>query len=121
VFGRSATDNMLRQVGRTIASAMRRTSDIVARLANDEFLLLGVSMEEGSAREHAEHIAGRIRALAIHHPRSRTGRYLTVSVGVVTVAPPRDRGSDTLIEAAQRALVTAKERGGNTVVSGAIG
>jgi diguanylate cyclase (GGDEF)-like protein len=120
VFGRSATDNMLRQVGRTIASAMRRTSDIVARLANDEFLLLGVSMEEDRAREHAEHIAGRIRALAIHHPRSRTGRYLTVSVGVVTSVPPRDRGSEVLIEAAQRALVTAKERGGNTVVAGSI-
>ncbi len=120
VFGRSATDNVLRQVGRTIASAMRRTSDIVARLANDEFLLLGVSMEEGRAREHAEQIAGRIRALAIHHPRSRTGRYLTVSIGVVTVVPPRDRGSDGLIEAAQRSLVAAKERGGNSVVSGAL-
>jgi diguanylate cyclase (GGDEF)-like protein len=120
VFGRSATDNMLRQVGRTIASAMRRTSDIVARLASDEFLLLGVSMEEDRAREHAEHIAGRIRALAIHHPRSRTGRYLTVSVGVVTVVPPRDRGSDALIEAAQRALVSAKERGGNSVIAGTI-
>lgn len=121
VFGRSATDNMLRQVGRTIASAMRRTSDIVARLASDEFLLLGVSMEEGRAREHAEHIAGRIRALAIHHPRSRTGRYLTVSVGVVTVVPPRDRGSEALVEAAQRALVTAKDRGGNVVVAGVMG
>ena len=120
VFGRSATDNMLRQVGRTIASSMRRPSDIVARLASDEFLLLGVSMEEGLAREHAEHIAGRIRALAIHHPRSRTGRYLTVSVGVVTVVPPRDRGSDALIEAARRALVTSKERGGNAVVAGTI-
>ena len=120
VFGRSATDNMLRQVGRTIASAMRRTSDIVARLANDEFLLLGVSMEEGRAREHAEHIAGRVRALAIHHPRSRTGRYLTVSVGVVTVVPPRDRGSEALLEAAQRALASAKERGGNSVVAGAV-
>jgi diguanylate cyclase (GGDEF)-like protein len=120
VFGRSATDNMLRQVGRTIASAMRRTSDIVARLANDEFLLLGVSMEEGRARAHAEHIAGRVRALAIHHPRSRTGRYLTVSVGVVTVVPPRDRDSDVFLGAAQRALASAKERGGNTVVLGQI-
>jgi len=120
VFGRGATDNVLRQVGRTIASTMRRTSDIVARLASDEFLLLGVSMDEGRAREHAEHIAGRVRALAIHHPRSRTGRYLTVSVGVVTVVPPRDRGSEALLEAAQRALAGAKDRGGNSVVSGVI-
>lgn len=121
VFGRSATDNVLRQVGRTIASAMRRTSDIVARLASDEFLLLGVSMEEGRAREHAEHIAGRVRALAIHHPRSRTGRYLTVSVGVVTVVPPRDQPVEVLLEAARRALSRAKEQGGNCVVAARLG
>lgn len=120
VFGRGATDNMLRQVGRTIASVMRRTSDVVARLANDEFLLLGVSMEEARAREHAEKIAGRVRALAIHHPRSRTGRYLTVSMGIVTVLPPRDQPMEVLLEAARRALVQAKERGGNCVVVGGL-
>jgi PleD family two-component response regulator len=44
-----------------------------------------------------------------------------VSIGVVTVAPPRDRGSETLTESAQRALATAKERGGNMVIAGVIG
>ncbi len=120
VFGRSATENMLRQVGRTIASAMRRTSDVVARLANDEFLVLGVSMEDARARDHAEHIAGRVRALAIHHPRSRTGRYLTVSVGVVTAVASRSVGSEALLEAVQQALVRAKEQGGNCVVAGSL-
>jgi diguanylate cyclase (GGDEF)-like protein len=118
VFGRSATENMLRQVGRTIASAMRRTSDVVARLANDEFLLLGVSMPEDKAREHAEHIASRIRALAIHHPRSRTGRYLTVSVGVATAVAPRNAGCELLLESARRALESAKAQGGNRVQAG---
>lgn len=121
VFGRGATDNMLRQVGRTIASSMRRTSDIVAHFANDEFLVLGVSMEEARAREHAEHIAGRVRALAIHHPRSRTGRYLSVCVGVVTVVPPGDRPMEVLLEAAKRAVRQAKELGGNRVVPGGLG
>jgi diguanylate cyclase (GGDEF)-like protein len=120
VFGRSATENMLRQVGRTIASAMRRTSDVVARLANDEFLLLGVSMPDDRAREHAEHIAGRVRALAIHHPRSRTGRYLTVSAGVVTGVASRSRGCEALLQAAQRALVEAKAQGGNRAVAGTL-
>jgi len=120
VFGRSATENMLRQVGRTIASAMRRTSDVVARLADDEFLLLGVSMEDGRAREHAEQIANRVRALAIHHPRSRTGRYLTVSVGIVTAIAPRSCGCEALLAAVQQALVHAKEQGGNRVVAGAL-
>ena len=118
VFGRGATENVLRQVGRTIASAMRRTSDVVARLADDEFLVLGVSMDEARAQEHAEHIAGRIRALAIHHPRSRTGRFLTVSIGVVTVVAPRDRDSDSMLEAVRAAIAKAKEQGGNLVVAG---
>ena len=121
VFGRGATDNMLRQVGRIIASSMRRTSDIVAHFANDEFLVLGVSMEEGRAREHAEHIAGRVRALAIHHPRSRTGRYISVCVGVVTLVPPGDRPMEVLLEAAKRAVRQAKELGGNRVVPGGLG
>ena len=84
VFGRSATENMLRQVGRTIASAMRRTSDVVARLADDEFLLLGVSMpttERPRSTPSTSPVAS-ARWPSIH-PRSRTGRYLTVSVGVV--------------------------------------
>jgi diguanylate cyclase (GGDEF)-like protein len=121
VFGRGATENVLRQVGRTIASAMRRTSDVVARFADDEFVVLGVSMEAALARQHAEHILGRVRALAIHHPRSRTGRYLSLSGGVVTAVPPRDLGCEALLEAAQHALAEAKRAGGGRVVDGHLG
>jgi diguanylate cyclase (GGDEF)-like protein len=120
VFGRSATENMLRQVGRTVASAMRRTSDVVARLADDEFLVLGVSMEDARALEHAEHIAARVRSLAIHHPRSRTGRFLSVSIGVVTAVAPRTAACEVLLESAQKALASAKEQGGNRVVAGTL-
>ncbi len=59
-----------------------------------------------------------MRALAIHHPRSRTGRYLTVSVGVVAVVPPRTAHCEALLDAAHRALASAKEQGGNRVVVG---
>ena len=74
IYGRMAADNVLRQVGKTIAAAMRRTSDVVARFDDDEFVVLGVSMEPPSAVSHAEQILGRVRALAVHHPRSPTGR-----------------------------------------------
>jgi diguanylate cyclase (GGDEF)-like protein len=118
VFGRSASDKVLRQVGRAIATAMRRTSDIVARCGQDEFLMLGVAMDPENAFRFGEHIIGRVRALAIHHPRSRVGRYLTVSAGVVTAAPSRERGCETLLEGAEMALKKAKNAGGNRAVSG---
>ena len=85
---------------------------------NDEFAVLGVAMEPGRALEHAEHIVERVRALAILHPRSRTGRYLTVSAGVVTSTAPHSVGFDALLEAALRALSTAKAQGGNRAVAG---
>jgi PleD family two-component response regulator len=78
-------------------------------------------MEADLALQHAEHIIGRVRALAIHHPRSRTGRYLTLSGGVVTVIPPRGLGCESLLEAAQRALAEAKQAGGGRVVAGELG
>ena len=120
VFGRGASENVLRQVGRTIATATKRASDIVAKRGDDEFVVLGVSMDPVNAERFAEQIIGRIRSLAIHHPRSTIGRYLTMSAGVVTVAPPRDKACESILEAAERALQRAQGKGGNCVVSGEV-
>ena len=118
IFGRMAADNVLRQIGKTIAAAMRRTSDVVARFDDDEFVVLGVSMEPPSALVHAEQILGRVRALAVHHPRSPTGRYLTMSCGIVTGTPGRSADCESILEAAAKALLKAKADGGNRVVGG---
>ena len=120
VFGRGPSENVLRQVGRAIATATRRASDIVARNGEDDFVVLGVAMDPDSASRFAEQIIARVRSLAIHHPRSNIGRYLTVSAGVVTAAPPRDRACEAILEAASHALQQAKARGGNCLVSGDI-
>lgn len=117
VFGRGATENVLRQVGRTIAASMRRSSDVVARLADGEYLALAVSMELEPGRLHAERIVGRVRDLAILHPRSPSGRYLTVSAGVVSTVPPREIGCEALLEAAQRAVAEARSQGGNRAIA----
>jgi len=118
IFGRMAAENVLRQVGKTIAAAMRRASDIVARFDDDEFVVLGVNMEPPSALLHAEQILGRVRALAVHHPRSPTGRYLTMSCGIVTAGPARNSDCELILEAATKALIKAKADGGNRVVGG---
>lgn len=118
IFGRIAGDNVLRQVGRTIAAVTKRASDVVAKTAGDEFLVLGVSMDPVSALGFAEQILARIRALSVHHPRSSAGRFLTVSAGVVTVAPPRDQAVDVLLHASADALHRARAAGGNQAIRG---
>ena len=118
IFGRGASENVLRQVGRTIAAVTKRASDVVAKTATDEFLVLGVSMDAAAALGFAEQILARVRSLSVHHPRSSTGRFLTVSAGVVTVAPPREQPVDVLVRATTNALHVARSTGGNRAVRG---
>jgi diguanylate cyclase (GGDEF)-like protein len=120
IFGRGASDNTLRQVGRTIAAVMKRASDVVARSGQGGFLVLGVSMEADAALGFADQIVSRIRSLAIHHPRSVTGKFLTVSAGVVTAQPPRGAGHSLMLEATQVAVGEAKASGGNRAIRGEI-
>jgi diguanylate cyclase (GGDEF)-like protein len=119
VFGRSASENVLRQVGRTIATITKRTSDVVAKCGNGEFMVLGVAMDAAAAFGFSRQIVERIRALSIHHPRSASGRFLTVSAGVVTISPPRERPATTIIEATSQALQRARALGGGCVSQGA--
>ncbi len=120
IFGRGASDNALRQVGRTIASVMKRASDVVARAGQGGFLVLGVAMEADAALGFADQIASRIRSLSIHHPRSVTGKFLTVSAGVVTAQPPRGASHTVMLAATQVAVSEAKASGGNRAIRGEI-
>lgn len=118
VFGRSACDNLLRQIGRTIASIMKRASDVVARTGSGGFLVLGVAMEPEAAHAFGDQIVTRVRSLSIHHPRSTTGRFLTVSAGVVTANPPRGAESTAMLAATHAAVARAQDTGGNRAVRG---
>ena len=75
IFGRSASDKLLRQVGRTIASIMKRASDVVALSGQGGFLVLGVAMEPDAAHSFAEQIVARVqrRQLAAIVRRQQAG------------------------------------------------
>ena len=99
---------------------MKRASDVVARAGQGGFLVLGVAMEADAALRFAEQIVSRIRSLSIHHPRSVTGKFLTVSAGVVTAQPPRGASHATMLAATQVAVDEAKSGGGNRAIRGEI-
>jgi diguanylate cyclase (GGDEF)-like protein len=120
IFGRSASENVLRQVGRTIATITKRTSDVVAKCGNGQFMVLGVAMDAAAASGFALQIVDRIRLLSIHHPRSSAGRFLSVSAGVVTVSPPRELAHTIIIEATRAALARAKAMGGGRAIQGEV-
>jgi diguanylate cyclase (GGDEF)-like protein len=88
VFGRHASDSCLRRVGQAIRRCLRRASDVVGRLDRERFAVLSHAPDEHAVRDFAERISTAVRELGLHHPRSRAGRFVTVSfrVGLVRAA-----------------------------------
>ena len=93
VFGRHASDSCLRRVGQAIRRSLRRASDVVARLEGARFVVLSHAADEAGVRDFAVRIATAVRDLGLHHPRSSSGRFVTVSHNVVAKSAERGSGS----------------------------
>lgn len=87
VFGRHATDSALRRVGQAIRRRLRRASDVAARLDGGRFLVLSHAADEGNVREFAARITQTVRELGLHHPRSSSSRFVTMSFDVAAAEP----------------------------------
>lgn len=109
VFGRHSADACLRKVGHAISGALHRCGDLAARIDTGRFAAL---VGEGSREEiaaFAADIAGRVRGLAIHHPRSTVARFVTVSTGVAAVVPSRDEPAEELLVRAESDLLDRQQ------------
>jgi len=87
VFGKHASESCMRRVGQAIRRCLRRASDVVARMDGATFVVLSHASDETGVRDFAGRISTAVRELGLHHPRSSSGRFVTVShnVGMTTV------------------------------------
>lgn len=116
-FGPQAGDSVIRRVGRTLLSSLRRGSDLVARLEGGRFVAFATGMTAEQAQRHGETLAARVREMHVHHPRSRVARFVTVSIGVATSVPMPGTSPQSLLELAATALDAARAEGRNRVVA----
>jgi diguanylate cyclase (GGDEF)-like protein len=111
LYGHLAGDECLRQVGKIIQSAERRSVDLAARYGGEEFAILLPSTDVQGALKVAEDIRKSIRELEIRHDGNLPG-VVTISAGINVLTPAT--GDDTpsmLIGAADEALYVAKSTG----------
>lgn len=101
LFGRHATEALLRKVAHSIANSLQRAGDYCARVGHDRFAVLIGGAEEAVVSAFAERIAQRVRDLAIHHPRSQLARYVTVSWTVASEIPSATADEPSLLEDAE--------------------
>jgi diguanylate cyclase (GGDEF)-like protein len=114
-LGHPAGDACLRQVGESIAKAIRRPGDVAARYGGEEFAVVLPDTDAIAARMMAERIRAAIAELRVPHPGSPIGT-VTVSVGAATSIPDEFQTSAQLVQQADMALYRAKASGRNCII-----
>ncbi|RDI42325.1 diguanylate cyclase domain-containing protein [Falsibacillus pallidus] len=114
-YGHLEGDQCLMKVGRVLADAAE-FHGLAARYGGEEMCIVLPERTIEFALLMAEEIRKEIEGLSIPHQYSSTG-VVTASLGVSTIFPSKDTGSNEVIDHADQALYDAKRTGKNKVVS----
>lgn len=106
-FGSKAAESCLRMIAAQLSGTLRRAGDLSTRCGDDTLTAVVNGQDFGQASELAQRIAANVRGLGLHNPRARSGRYVTVNVGVSSCTPGPDDAADSLIERARADLHAA--------------
>jgi len=115
-YGHVRGDACLRAVGETLSLVTLEEAVLVARYGGEEFALLLPGLELTRAAVLAEEARNAIEDLLITHAEAPCG-LVTISIGVEALVPDQRQPAADLVEAADRALYSAKRRGRNKVVA----
>lgn len=105
-------DDALKRIAKTLQNNCQRAADMVSRYENDEFVVLLPAIELENALVVADRMVRAVADLAIAYPESDLG-LLTVSAGVATIEPSRDKRVQDLFDEAGDILDSAQQLGGN--------
>src|SRR6266853_832574 len=114
-LGHGAGDAILRSVGRCVAS-LSRGEDLAARYDSDVFALMMANASRQIVWQRADLIRERARSLEIGHNAQQLGP-ITLSVGIA-IFPEHGASTESVLQAADRALVMSKRAGRNGVAIG---
>jgi diguanylate cyclase (GGDEF)-like protein len=106
--GHPAGDELLKQLAQLLSHSLRRGEDLVARYGGEEFLIVLPGADDEAAYEVAESMRRNVNASELD---------VTVSLGVATSEKVTFESIEQLIEASDKAVYEAKNRGRNRVVA----
>ena len=111
-FGHAAGDSVLVEIARRLQATLR-SSDIIARIGGEEFLVIAPDTPKTEAGKLAE----RLRQAVADRPVmvGQTALPVTISIGVADQAASGCQNTDQLLNAADAALYAAKAAGRNRV------
>ena len=116
-YGHVAGDECLRQIAAVLARHAKRATDLAARYGGEEFALVLPDTPPEGALKVLQAVRDELASLAIAHERSDCAGVVTLSIGLATRVPERDKQVTDLVGRADEALYRAKSLGRNRIVS----
>ncbi|WP_181280546.1 sensor domain-containing diguanylate cyclase [Aphanothece hegewaldii] len=114
-YGHQKGDQCLFKIAQAVKEAVYRSADLVARYGGEEFAIILPNVNTEGAIEVINRIQTSISSLGIPHQQSPVSDVVTVSFGVASLVPEKDR-SFMLISQADQALYKAKQQGRNQYI-----
>ncbi|KTD20979.1 sensor histidine kinase [Legionella lansingensis] len=112
-FGHDAGDVVLKEIGEILSGDVR-LGDIAARYGGEEFVLLLYDVDAEVAKQRAENFRSTISKLQVKYGAQPVGQ-ITASIGI-SVYPDDAKTPAELVDAADKALYEAKNKGRNKIV-----
>ncbi len=114
-YGHQAGDDCLKEVAQVLKESLNRPADMAARYGGEEFGIVLPDTGLDGAMKVAETMRARVEELGIPHKNSSVSQWVTISLGVATLAATQDHSPSGLVAAADQALYQAKSEGRNRV------
>lgn len=112
-YGHLAGDECLARVANCLKETVHRPGDFVARYGGEEFVVILPETDEKGAMVIAENLRLAVEKMNLEHKMSKVSNHVTISLGVATILPSKLITQETLIDSADKALYTSKEKGRN--------
>jgi len=111
-YGHVQGDVLLCLLAKQLVSMMRRPADFAARWGGEEFVMMFPNTEHEGILKHLETIRQSVQQMKIPDLPSTT-----ISIGLATIVPTKDKSIDDFFSKADKALYEAKESGRNRICS----
>jgi len=111
-YGHVQGDVLLCLLAKQLVSMMRRPADFAARWGGEEFVMMFPNTEHEGILKHLETIRQSVQEMKIPDLPSTT-----ISIGLATIVPTKDKSIDDFFSKADKALYEAKDSGRNRVCS----
>jgi len=112
-YGHLEGDNCLKKIATTLEKVVKPyKKSVFTRYGGEEFACLLPKVDTETTAIIANEMLTGVFELALGHKASDNGK-VTISLGCQTLTPNKGHGLEALIEGADQALYTAKERGRN--------